>query len=356
MPKQRIISASEAIHEATIQAMKKDKRVFIIGEGITDPKEIFGTTKNLKKIFGRRRVIETPISENAMTGLCIGSALMGLKPVQIHQRVDFALLAMEQIVNNCAKAFYVSNSKHNVPLVMRMIIGRGWGQGPMHSQILDSMFAQIPGLKVFMPTFPRDFKGMLLAAIDDPNPVIILEHRWLHNIKGNVPRKYYKNETTKINKLFNGRDLTIVANGYNLLEVLELKKILLKINITFDLFDLNVIQPLNIMQIIKSTHKTKRILLIDSGFKKFGIGAEILSQIMESDIGKLKCKPTRIGLPFFPTPSTRILANNYYPNKKTILKTILKMINKSSYQKKLLNLLSSDIPIDVPDLNFKGPF
>ena len=126
-----------------------------------------------------------------MTGLCIGSAMMGLKPIQIHQRVDFALLALEQIMNNCAKAYFVSNSKHTVPIVIRMIIGRGWGQGPMHSQILDSLFASIPGLKVIMPTFPNDFKGMMLAAIKDPNPVVILEHRWLHNIKGNVPKKYY---------------------------------------------------------------------------------------------------------------------------------------------------------------------
>ena len=226
MPKKRILTASEAINEATIMSMKKDKKVYVIGEGVNDPKEIFGTTRNLKKIFGKRRVVETPISENAMTGLCIGSAMMGLKPIQIHQRVDFALLALEQIINNCAKAFFVSNSKHTVPLVIRMIIGRGWGQGPMHSQILDSLFAQIPGLKVLMPTFPKDFKGMMLSAIEDPNPVVILEHRWLHNIKGNVPQKYYKQNINKIRKIRTGKNLTIVANGYNLLEVIEIQKIL----------------------------------------------------------------------------------------------------------------------------------
>ena len=228
MPKKRILTSSQAINEATIMAMKKDKKVFVIGEGVNDPKEIFGTTKNLKKIFTKKRVIETPISENAMTGLCIGSAMMGLKPLQIHQRVDFALLALEQIVNNCAKAFFVSNSKHTVPLVIRMIIGRGWGQGPMHSQILDSLFAQIPGLKVIMPTFPKDFKGMLLSAIKDPNPVVVLEHRWIHNIKGHVPRAYYLDNINKVKKINSGNDLTIVANGYNLLEILEINKILKK--------------------------------------------------------------------------------------------------------------------------------
>jgi pyruvate dehydrogenase E1 component beta subunit len=356
MPKKRIITASQAINEATIMAMKKDKKVFVIGEGVNDPKEIFGTTKNLKKKFSSKRVIETPISENAMTGLCIGSAMMGLKPIQIHQRVDFALLALEQIMNNCAKAFYVSNSKHTVPLVIRMIIGRGWGQGPMHSQILDSLFASIPGLKVIMPTFPNDFKGMMLSAIKDSNPVIILEHRWLHNIKGDVPTKYYFKNIDNIRKIKNGNDLTIVANGYNLLEVIEIQKILNKEGITFDLFDLNVIQPLETKSIINSVKKTGRIIVIDSGFKNFGIGSEIISRISEDCMDKLKSKPVRIGLPFIPTPSSRFLANSYYPNKKTILLSILDMLGKGKNKEELLKKVKSNIPVDVPDLNFKGPF
>ena len=356
MPKKRILTASEAINEATIMSMKKDKKVYVIGEGVNDPKEIFGTTRNLKKIFGKRRVVETPISENAMTGLCIGSAMMGLRPIQIHQRVDFALLALEQIINNCAKAFFVSNSKHTVPLVIRMIIGRGWGQGPMHSQILDSLFAQIPGLKVLMPTFPKDFKGMMLSAIEDPNPVVILEHRWLHNIKGNVPQKYYKQNINKIRKIRTGKNLTIVANGYNLLEVIEIQKILNNESISFDLFDLNVIQPLQTKTIINSVKKTGRILVIDSGFKKFGLGAEIISQISENCMGSLKAKPVRMGLPFIPTPSSRFLAKNYYPNKKTILCAVLDILNKNKNKIKLLKLIKSNIPVDVPDLNFKGPF
>ncbi len=356
MPKKRIINASEAINEATIMAMKKDKKVFVIGEGVNDPKEIFGTTKNLKKIFSSNRVVETPISENAMTGLCIGSALMGLKPIQIHQRVDFALLAIEQIVNNCAKAFFVSNSKHTVPFVIRMIIGRGWGQGPMHSQILDSLFAQVPGLKVIMPTFPKDFKGMMLSAIRDKNPVIILEHRWLHNIKGKVDKKYYYQSINKINKISNGKDLTIVANGYNLLEVIEIKKILIENNISIDLFDLNVIQPLDTRSIVKSAKKTGRVLVIDSGFKNLGIGSEIISRISETCMEKLKSKPVRLGLPFIPTPSSRFLANTYYLNKKTILSSILDILNKNKIKNNLLKKIKTNIPVDVPDLNFKGPF
>lgn len=356
MPKKRIITSSEAINEATIIAMKKDKNVYVIGEGVNDPKEIFGTTRNLKKIFSKKRVIETPISENGMTGLCIGSAMMGLKPIQVHQRVDFALLALEQIINNCAKAFFVSNSKHTVPIVIRLIIGRGWGQGPMHSQILDSMFAQIPGLKVIMPSMPVDFKGMMLSAIKDPNPVIILEHRWLHNIKGHVPKKFYLQNINKPKKIKNGKDLTIVANGYNLLEVLEIQKILNIEGISFDLFDLNVIQPLNTDSIISSVKKTGRIIVIDSGFKNFGIGSEIITRLSENCLEYLKSKPVRIGLPFIPTPSTRFLANNYYPNKKTILCAILDILKKDKNKIILEKKLKNNIPIDVPDLNFKGPF
>ena len=281
---------------------------------------------------------------------------MGLKPIQVHQRVDFALLAIEQIFNNCAKAFFVSNSKHKIPIVIRMIIGRGWGQGPMHSQILDSIFAQVPGLKVIMPTFPSDFKGYLLAAIEDQNPVIFLEHRWLHNIKGKVNTKYYLNNLNEIKKIENGKDITIVANGYNLLEVLELKKLLNSNNVTFDLFDLSILQPLKTIQIEKSVKKTGRILVIDSGFKKLGIGSEIISRISENSINYLKSKPIRLGLPFIPTPSTRFLANEYYVSKEKILLAISKILNKKNLYLKNFRKLKNNIPIDIPDLNFKGPF
>lgn len=351
--KKRSITSAEAIREGTYQSMKRDKNVYIIGEGIQDPKRIFGTTEKLLEEFGQQRVIETPVSENAMTGICIGSAMMGLRPIQIHQRVDFALLSLEQIFNNAAKAFFVSNQKHKVPIVIRMIIGRGWGQGPMHSQIMDTLFSQIPGLKVLMPTFPKDFKGMLISAIQDNNPVIFLENRWLHNIKGNVPKGYYKNNINRPTKVLNGKDITVVANGYNLLEMLEINKVLKEHKIEIDLFDLNVIQPLNINEIIKSVKKTKRILTLDSGFKNLGIGSEITSRISEKFGNNLKSKPRRLGLPFLPTPSSRFMAKNYYITKKDMLLqfesifNIRNMSNKIKINKSL---------VDVPDLKFKGPF
>ena len=190
--KERILSASQAILEATDQIMKKDSNLILIGEGINDPKAIFGTTSNLSLKYGKSRVIESPISENGITGIAIGLAINNFKVLLIHQRVEFALLSIEQIFNNAAKSFYVTNGKHRVPIVIRMIIGRGWGQGPAHSQSLETIFSYIPGLKVLIPSSAYDAKGMLISAFNDPNPVLILEHRWLHFVTGFVPKKFIK--------------------------------------------------------------------------------------------------------------------------------------------------------------------
>ena len=164
--------------------MKKDNNLILIGEGINDPKGIFGTTINLSKKYGEKRAIESPISENGITGIAIGLGINNFKVLLVHQRVEFALLSIEQIFNNAAKSFYVTNGQHNVPIVIRMVIGRGWGQGPAHSQSLETIFSYIPGLKILIPSSAYDAKGMLVSAISDPNPVIILEHRWFHYVEG----------------------------------------------------------------------------------------------------------------------------------------------------------------------------
>jgi pyruvate dehydrogenase E1 component beta subunit len=189
MAETRIISAAAAILEATAQCLAADPRVYLMGEGVADPKGIFGTTLGLIEQFGPDRIIDMPVAENGLTGIAIGSALMGRRPVMVHQRVDFAMLALEQLGNNAAKMFFVSNGAHRVPLTVRMIIGRGWGQGPEHSQALEPVFAHFPGLKVAMPATPYDAKGLLIAAIEDDNPVILLEHRWMHYATAHVPQR-----------------------------------------------------------------------------------------------------------------------------------------------------------------------
>ncbi|MBI1870547.1 MAG: alpha-ketoacid dehydrogenase subunit beta [Chlamydiae bacterium] len=172
----------EAIREATTLCMESNPSVYIMGLGVPDPKGIFGTTSGLQEKFGNGRVMDMPVSENGMTGVAIGSALVGMRPILTHQRIDFAMLAMEPMVNQAAKWHYMFGGEAHVPLVVRLIIGRGWGQGPQHSQSLQSWFAHVPGLKVVMPVTPYDAKGLLISSIEDNNPVIFIEHRWLHNI------------------------------------------------------------------------------------------------------------------------------------------------------------------------------
>ena len=180
---------ADAINDGIRLAMAKDKKVLCYGLGVTDPKNVLHTF-NLESEFGSDRVFDIPCSENAMTGIAVGAALRGYRSVLTHQRLDFALLSMDQIVNSAAKWHFMFGSKNSVPITIRMILGRGWGQGPTHSQNLQSWFAHIPGLKVVSPSNAYDAKGLLLSTIFDPNPVIFLEHRWLHNSLSEVPNGY----------------------------------------------------------------------------------------------------------------------------------------------------------------------
>ena len=356
----RIISVSEAILESTEQYLKKFNDCIVIGEGINDPKGIFGTTLNLSKKFGKARIIESPISENGVTGISIGLSMNDFKVLLVHQRTEFALLSLEQIFNNAAKSYYVSNGSYNVPIVIRMIIGRGWGQGPAHSQSLETVFSYIPGLKVLMPSSAYDAKGMLWSALEDPNPVLIIEHRWLHYVKGVVPKKPYLVNIDSPSILIKGEDITIVANSYNITEVIICSKIMKKFGINIEIIDLRVLRPLNIKPIIKSLKKTKNLLIIETGYKKLGIGSEIISQISETELKNSIKSISRIGLPDHPTPSTRSLAKKYYGSLKEIADRILKQIKvELELKKEITNYLNVNFPqkeIDVPNADFKGPF
>ena len=201
----------EAIREAINLCMEVDPNVYVIGEGVPDPKGIFGTTTGLQQKYGAERVLDMPLSEDGMTGMAIGSALTGLRPILTHQRVDFALLSMNQIVNNAAKWHYMFGGQTCVPLVIRMAIGMGWGQGAQHSQSLQAWFAHVPGLKVVMPVTPYDAKGLLISSIEDDNPVIFLEHRWLHNTFGDVPEGIYRVPLGQGRIARRGKDITIAA-------------------------------------------------------------------------------------------------------------------------------------------------
>jgi|TARA_B100001059_G_scaffold236621_1_gene288328 pyruvate/2-oxoglutarate/acetoin dehydrogenase E1 component len=354
----RKIKFSEAMRETQFQLMKKDKKIITMGLGINDPMGIFGTTKDLHKTFGEKRVIEIPTAENAATGIAIGATLQGMKVILTHQRVEFSLLSMEQIINQAAKFYFLSNGKYKVSLVIRVMIGKGWGQGPQHSQSLETLFGHIPGLKVVSPSNAYDAKGILNSSINSRHPVIFFEHRWLHNIKVNVPKKLYKVPIGKANVLSKGKDLTIISFSEALIQVLRLKQILLKSKISPEIIDLRSIRPLDKQTILRSVKKTGKVLVVDNGWKTYGVGGEIISLLSENDLIQFKSKPIRLGIKEIPMPSARSLAKDVYLNQDKILEAVSKITKKKinlrakkQFEKKFLNE-----PTDVPYKDFKGPF
>jgi pyruvate dehydrogenase E1 component beta subunit len=356
---ERLINGAEAIREGMDQCMAADDRVFLMGEGAADPKGIFGTTAGLVQKYGTDRVIEMPVAENGLTGIAIGAALMGRRPVMVHQRVDFALLALEQIFNNAAKTHYVTGGKHRVPLVIRMIIGRGWGQGPEHSQSLESVFAHFPGLKVVLPSTAQDAKGMLVAAIRDDNPVVMLEHRWTHYAIGNVPEALYETPLTGPAHVREGSDVTIVATSYMTYEAREAADAMARAGVTADVFDMRVLRPLDITPVVEAVQRTGRLIVGDVGWKLFGAGAEIITSVVEQAFHDMKAPPVRLGLPDHPTPSTRSLVPDFYPYSGDIVARTADITGAHDRLAPVMAALAearAQRPIDVPNPDFKGPF
>jgi pyruvate dehydrogenase E1 component beta subunit len=350
----RELNYANAVKEATDFCLDADQSVLVIGLGVPDPKGIFGTTTGLQDKYGSERVMDMPLAENGMTGIIIGASLNGYRPILTHQRVEFALLSVEQIVDQAAKWFYMNAGQQNVPIVIRLIIGRGWGQGAQHSQSLESWFAHIPGLKVVMPSNAYDAKGLLISSVEDNNPVIFLEHRWLHNTIDNVPSEGYRVPIGKARVAREGKDLTIVAHSYMVLEAIRCSDILKAKGISIEVLDLRSIRPLDTDAILNSVKKTGRLLVADNGWVHFGVSAEIISIVTENIFDKLLCMPTRIGMNNSPSPSTRALANYYYPRSFDIAKMVCKMLKKSIDLEVLFP--KSSLPKDIPDPTFKGPF
>lgn len=349
----RKISFTQAINEALFIAMKKEKKVICYGLGVDDPKRIFGTTVNLKEKFGSNRVFDMPTSENAMTGVAIGAGLVGYRSVMVHQRLDFFLLAMDQLVNGAAKWHYMFGGKKSVPITIRLIIGRGWGQGPTHSQSLQAWFSHIPGLKVVMPSNPYDAKGLLLSSIFDNNPVIFIEHRWLHNQIGEVPKKEYKIPLQKAKIVIKGNSITIISLSYMTIEALRATNFLSKHKISCELIDLRSISPIDYETIYKSIKKTGRVLVLDTANSNGSVAGEIIARVSINAFKYLKNAPQRIALPDVPTPTSFNLTKNFYPGSKEIADTVLKTLNIKINTSKLSEKSKYH---DVPGSWFKGPF
>lgn len=344
----------QAINEALDQCMAKDPNVYVMGLGVPDPKGIFGSTLGLEEKYGSDRVMDTPTSENGMTGIAIGSALAGMRPVIVYQRVEFFLLAMEQLVNQAAKWHYMFGGRSSVPLVMRVIIGRGWGQGPQHAQSLQAWFAHIPGLKVVMPTTAYDAKGLLISSIEDNNPVVFLEHRWLYNIVDYVPQEMYRVELGKCKTVRQGNDVTIVATSYMVVEALKAANHLEKYNIHAEIIDVRTLNPLDSMSIINSVRKTGHLIVADTGGKFCGFGSEIVRCVAENAFKSLKQAPQVVASLDYPLPSTPALAKEFYPRAKDIVKVTREMLNVSFGL--LPDLVEENVLLDIPDASFTGPF
>src|SRR5258708_6929826 len=284
-PAERTLSYVDAVREATDLEMARDPSVLLFGLDVDDPKAIQGTARGLLEKYGPERVFGTPLSEDAMTGAAIGMALAGLRPIHVHIRMDFLMLAMNQLVNVAAKSRYMYGGRVALPLVVRSMIGKSWGQGAQHSQGLYSFFMHVPGLKVVAPTNPYDAKGCLIAAIRDDNPVMYVEHRILHFQKGPVPEKSYTVNPGKARITSPGGDLTLVGISYMQLECLRAQRYLEDVGIQAEVIDPIWLAPLDIDTTAESVRKTGRLFVVDNGWTTCGAGSEVIVQLLE----KLQC-------------------------------------------------------------------
>lgn len=343
------ITYEEAIALSLAQEMERDPSVFVYGLDVTDHKKIFGSTKGLEK-FPEKRFFGTPLSEDAMTGVGLGAALNGLRPVHVHIRVDFLLLAMNQLANMIAPAHFGSGGKLKVPLVIRAVIGRGWGQAFQHSKSLQSIFAHIPGLVVVMPSNAYDVKGLLASAIRSDNPVIFLEHRWLYWLEGKVPVKPYTIPFGKAKVVRKGKDVTVVATSWMNVEAYKAAEILeKKQGVEVEIIDPRTIYPLDEAAIARSVQKTGHLIVADYDWEFCGFSAEVAAMISEKCFGILKSPVTRIAFPHTQCATTRPLENEFYPNAVDIIRAIEKKLKLKSTNLKGEEFYSWEN-------RFKGPF
>jgi pyruvate/2-oxoglutarate/acetoin dehydrogenase E1 component len=321
------ITYAEAINEALRQIIEKDAHAFLIGQGVTSPWYVGSTTVGLVNRFGPRRIIDTPTSENAMTGVALGAALAGMHPIICFPRMDFMHYAMDQIANHIANWHYMFGGQLSAPVTIWAIINRGGEQAAQHSQALQAVFMHIPGLKVVMPSTPYDAKGLLSASIEEPNPVVYIDDRWLYQQTGEVPEELYSVPIGKGAVRREGKDATVVATSYLVYEALKASESLEKEGVNVEVVDLRSLKPLDENLLLDSVKKTGRLVVADGGWKTCGIAAEISARIAESDIFKSLSAPIiRVSLPDTPAPASSALEKVYYPNAEKITSAVRKVL------------------------------
>jgi pyruvate/2-oxoglutarate/acetoin dehydrogenase E1 component len=347
---ERRLSYVEAIREATDLEMARDPAVVVFGLDVDDPKAIQGTTRGLVARYGPERVFGTPLSEDAMTGAAVGMALAGLRPLHVHIRMDFLMLAMNQLINVAAKSRYMYGGRVALPLVVRAIIGKSWGQGAQHSQGLYSFFMHVPGLKVVAPATPYDAKGCLSAAIRDDNPVVFVEHRLLHLQQGPVPEGSYLVPPGQARITAAGDDITLVGISAMHAECLAAHHYLQAIGIGAEVIDPIWLSPLDSDTILASVEKTGRLLVVDNGWTCCGAAAEIVARVAERLMGIRDVRVRRLGFAPVTCPTTPVLENLFYPNARTIAAASRDLVEGAA---------TGWIPEACPafqTMEFKGPF
>ena len=317
---------AQAIAEAGCQAMDMDESVFYVGQGTRDRGCIFGSMERIFERFGPDRVVEMPISENAVAGVCVGAALNGLRPILVLQRADFAFLALDQLINHASKFHYMFGGQTPVPLVVRLIVGKGWGQGPQHSQSLHSMFAHFPGLRVVAPSEPYSAKGLLLNSIFCDDPVIIVEARPLYGITQSIPEEPYVVPFGRARTVVEGEDITIAALSFMVPEAVQAAGELAEAGTSAEVIDLVSVNPLDINTIVASAEKTGRLLVLDTSWSFCGISAEVSAQVNERLFGRLKSPVKRLTIPYCPAPTASDLEEDYYQTAAKVAECAKEMI------------------------------
>lgn len=308
--------------------MARDRRVFLIGQGVKSPWYVGNTARGLLERFGAGRVIDTPVSENAVTGAAVGAAIAGMRPVVVHPRMDFMMYALDPIANEAANWRYMSGGRIGAPIVIWGIINRGGEQAAQHSQALHATYAHFPGLKVVMPSTPRDAKGLMISAIEDPDPVVFIDDRWLYSEEENVPAGLFRVPIGKAAVRRRGKDVTIAAVSYMAREAVAAgKKLAAEHGVSAEVIDIRTVKPLDKKMILASTSKTGRLVVADAGWRSFGTAAEIMASVAESGI-RLKTPPMRVAIDDVPAPSASTLERIYYPSSKDIVGAVLATLKR----------------------------
>jgi len=322
----RKLQYSLAINEAFHQMMAADSSVFLMGQGTKSPWYVGNTAQGLLERFGEARVIDTPISENAMTGAAVGAALAGMKPIIVHPRMDFMLYAFDPIINEAANWYYMNGGKLSVPVVIWGIMNRGGEQAAQHSQALHAMFAHTPGLKVVMPATAYDAKGLMIAAIRDPNPVVYIDDRWLYSCEDMVPEDIYEVEIGKGVIRREGRDATIVAVSFMAQEAIKAAHDLAQEGINVECIDLRSVKPIDQELILESVKKTGRLVVADGGWRTCGLAAEISALVAEHAFTHLKAPVQRVTLPDCPAPASSVLEKEFYKTSIDISEAVKRVL------------------------------